>query len=510
MISEKFNLLLVDNDAVDRRSVIKALNRFSHIVQFDIETAGTLSGATKHLRSGNYDVVLLDLTLPDSSGIDTVKAARSANSNIPIVVLADLSNEKLSLHAIEEGAGDYLVKGKFSDDGLIRAIRYAIERKRPEQKLKNAAKEWRTTFDSITDFIAILDKDFKITRVNRALADAYGVQPEELIGKRCHEVYLCTNLDCASCPHLQTLKTKKVSSLEFYEGQLGIHLEETTSPIIDDNGEMNGSVHVAKDITERKWAELERKEQDRLKSEFVATVSHEIRTPLSIFKNIISNALAGIMGQLSPKLCENLEMANRTINRLTRIVNDFLDITKIEAGKMELRRTQYDIQLSIHDTIGSLTQLAEEKNIDLKSYMPGCELVIDADRDRIEQVLVNLISNAIKYTPEGGHVNVRVEAFDKKVAVEVEDDGLGIGSSDLEKIFDRFVQIKKQVGPGEHGTGLGLSIAKEVVELHGGKIEVESELGEGTIFTVFLPLVSQYSCLAALTHGHKVPKDEAR
>ncbi len=508
MISKTINLLLVDDDPVDRRLVTKALSRFSHIVQFNIETAETMSEATERLGSGDYDVVLLDLTLPDSSGIDTVQEANTVNSNIPIVVLTGLSDEKMALHAIEKGAVDYLVKGKFSDDGLMRTIRYAIERKRPEQKLKNAAKEWRTTFDSITDFISIVDKDFKITRVNRALSDAFGVRPQELIGKRCHTVYKCAGPHSTDCPHLQTLKTRKASSVEFYEERLGIYLEVTTSPIIDENGQITGSVHIAKDITERRQAEEERKEQARLKSEFVATVSHEIRTPLSIFKNIVSNALAGVTGQLSPKLRENLEMANRTVNRLARIVSDFLDISKIEAGRMELLRIQFDIQSAITDSVNSLAPLADKKGIELKSYMPGCELLIDADRDRIEQALINLISNAIKYAPEGGNVNVRAKVLDGQVAVEVEDNGPGIERGDLDKIFDRFVQIEKPVGPGEHGTGLGLSIAKEVVELHGGKIEVESEPSQGTTFIIFLPLINQYSCLAALSNGEQTQEDE--
>jgi len=509
MIAKAIKLLLVDDDSVDRRLITKALHSFSHIVQFNIETAGTLSEATERLSSGSYDVVLLDLNLPDSSGIDTIKEANAVNSNVPFVVLTGLSDEKMALLAIEKGAADYLVKGKFSDDGLMRAIRYAIERKRPEQRLKNAAKEWRTTFDSITDFIAILDEDFNITRVNRALSDAFGVEPQQLIGKKCYDVYKYTDCNSASCPYLQTLKTKKASSLEFYEERLGINLEITTSPIIGEDGEITGLVHIAKNITDRKRVEQVRKEQERLKSEFIAAVSHEIRTPLSIFKNIISNALAGVMGQFSPKLRENLEMADRTVNRLTRIVSDFLDISRIEAGRMKLLRTQFDIQLAINDSVNSLAPLADKKNIEIKLYMPGCEVLIEADRDRIEQALINLISNAIKFAPEGGHVTVRAKVLDGEVAIEVEDDGPGIESSNLGRIFDRFIQIEKQVGPGEHGTGLGLSIAKDVVELHGGKIEVQSEVGHGTIFTIFLPLINQYSCLAALSYSDQIQKDEA-
>ncbi|MHC4417281.1 MAG: PAS domain-containing sensor histidine kinase [Planctomycetota bacterium] len=491
MIAKKINLLLVDDDAVDRRMIVKALTRFSQSVAFNIETAETLSEAIEHLNSYSCDIVLLDLNLPDSGGIDTVREVQNANSNVPIVVLTGLPDEKMGLQTIEQGAEDYLVKGKFSDDGLMRAIRYAIERKRPEQQLKNAAKEWRTTFDSITDFISILDKDFKILRLNRALSDAFGLQPQQLIGKTCYEVYHCKNHNCSNCPHAQTLKTKKPGSTELYQEQLGIHLEVTTSPIIDEDGRIDGSVHIAKDITERKHAEQERKEHDRLKSEFVATVSHEMRTPLTIFKNIISNALAGIMGQLSPKLRANLQMANKTVDRLARIIGEFLDISKIEAGKMKLHLARFDIQSAVSDAVQTFELLADGKNIELVAHMSDSQLIISADRDRIEQTLINLISNAIKFAPEGGHINVRVKKVDATATVEIEDDGPGIESSGINKIFDRFVQIEKQVGPGEHGTGLGLSIAKELVEMHGGKIEVQSEVGRGTTFTVFLPLASQ-------------------
>jgi len=508
MVFKVINLLLVDDDTVDQRLIMKSLSRFSQNVRFNIETAGTLAEATEHLRSDKYDIVLLDLNLPDSTGISTVQGVQSANSNIPIVVLTGLPDEKMGLQTIEEGAEDYLVKGKFSDDGLMRAIRYAIERKRPEQKLKNAAKEWRTTFDSITDFIAILDNDFKILRVNMALANAFGVQPQQLIGRTCYEVYRCPNHDTVNCPHAQTLKTKKASSVEFYQEQLGIHLEVTTSPIINEDGQVEGSVQIAKDITERIKAEQERKEQDKLKSEFVATVSHEIRTPLTIFKNIISNALAGVMGQLSPRLKENLEIADRTIDRLARIISEFLDISTIEAGRMKLCLTEFDIREAISNVVKSLSLLSEQKNIELTADISDGGYFINADRDRIEQALINLVSNAIKFVPEGGHINIQAKNIGTTVAVEIEDDGPGIKRADLRRIFDRFVQLKKQVGPGEHGTGLGLSITKEIVEMHGGRIEVASEPGRGTTFTVFLPLIGQHGDLADLACDSVTSKGE--
>ena len=509
MITRVIKLLLVDDDAVDCRLIDKALARFSGTVQFNIETASTLAEAIELLKSGNYNLILLDLSLPDSSGVDTVKGIHAANSNIPIVVLTGLPDEKMGLSTIEEGAEDYLVKGKFSDNELMRTIRYAIERKRREQEIKNAAKAWRTTFDSITDFIAILDKDFKILRVNKALANAYGVKPQELVGKTCYQVYECTEHDHPSCPHAKTLRTREPSTAEIHQKQLGIYLEVTTSPIFNADGRIDGSVHIAKDITQRKHTEQEMREQDRLKSEFVAAVSHEIRTPLAIFKNIISNALAGVMGKITPKLRENLEMANKTVDRLARIIGDFLDISKIEAGMMTLSLSQLEIQSVVSDTVKTLTGLADEKKIELNTYLCGQEVIINADREKIERVLVNLIGNAIKFVPQGGHIKVRVKTVKNAVAVEVEDDGPGIESGDIKKLFHRFVQLEKQVGPGEHGTGLGLAIAKELVELHGGRIEVRSARGSGTTFTVFLPLSGGYSGLAALAHDNQASQVQA-
>jgi len=260
------------------------------------------------------------------------------------------------------------------------------------------------------------------------------------------------------------------------------------------SGQVNGSQGILRDVTKRKRAseELRKthdllKEQDRLKSEFISTISHELGTPLGIFKNIVANAMAGCFGILQPELRKNLEMADRNINRLAKLISDFLDISRIEARKMKLRLGPVSMQSVVSEVIGSLMPLAAGKNIELKSSMPDSKLLICADRDRIVEVLMNLVGNAIKFVRANGHVTVRARDREDEVCVEVVDDGPGIQKKDADRIFDRFVQIEKVVGPGEHGTGLGLSIAKELVELHGGRIWVESTPGAGATFRFVLP-----------------------
>lgn len=247
----------------------------------------------------------------------------------------------------------------------------------------------------------------------------------------------------------------------------------------------------ARDITAAKNAELELieanqklVEHDKLKTEFVSTVTHELRTPLCIFKNILSNALAGVTGPISPKLQENLEMAQQSVERLKRIISDFTDISEIDAGMTKLDRKITFMQNLIKETVDSMRPLAGAKKISLTMNLPKTPVYADVDQARIAKVLENIIGNAIKFIPVKGSIYVTLtdylhgDFFD----VCVRDTGPGMTRQDANKIFDRFVQAKILKGPGEHGTGLGLTIAREILNLHGGHIWVETEPKCGCAF----------------------------
>ncbi len=250
----------------------------------------------------------------------------------------------------------------------------------------------------------------------------------------------------------------------------------------------------ARDITDVKKAQLELiraneilKEHDRLKSEFVSTVSHELRTPLCIFKNIISNAMAGVMGKLSKQLFNSLETADKSIDRLSRIISDFLDISKIDSGNMQLKFNPVPVQALIEEVIETVSPLAEAKDIELVPDMPGGGIVIQADRDRVIQVLTNLLGNAVKFIPVNSKIEVILSDAGDEVIIAVRDNGPGLSRDEMEKVFNPFIQIHRNTGPGEHGTGLGLTISKELVELHGGKIWIDSVTGQGCTFSFTLP-----------------------
>jgi signal transduction histidine kinase len=211
-------------------------------------------------------------------------------------------------------------------------------------------------------------------------------------------------------------------------------------------------------------------------------------TLIAEFRNIISNTMRSTLGEISSELHSNLRLADRNIDRVRGIIRDFLDISQIDAGKMKLELTDFSLRSVVSEVIEALSPLAAGKDIELKSFMPDSELVIDADRDKIVRVLTNLVSNAIKTVPPNGHVGVRVKDVGSEIAVEVQDDGPSIESSEIDRIFNRLDQIRRQLRYGkEEDLALGLPIAKELLEMHGGCIWAESGDGQGNNFCFTLP-----------------------
>ena len=229
------------------------------------------------------------------------------------------------------------------------------------------------------------------------------------------------------------------------------------------------------------------KEIDRMKSELISNVSHELRTPLSIIKEGISLVLDGVLGKIKGDQKDVLSRVMNNINRLTRLINDLLCISKIEAGKIELKKSLVNISTLAEELFFSFKNQADEKSIKLKNRFNIKTPYIFIDSDKISQVITNLISNSIKFTPEKGQITLEIEDMQDEIDISIEDTGIGIAKEKVPELFDRFTQVNRDVGPGMKGTGLGLAISKEIVEIHKGRIWVESEIGKGSRFTFSLP-----------------------
>lgn len=264
-------------------------------------------------------------------------------------------------------------------------------------------------------------------------------------------------------------------------------------------------IHIKRLIENMKWVaqktnegikvlyeELKRKNEelqklDQLKSDFVSTVSHELRTPLAITTEGISLMIDEIPGEINDKQRKILSTSKDNIDRLARIIDDLLDISKIEAGKIELKLKTHDIRQVLHDFIDSYQRVVKRKDINLNLFLPESPVELNFDKDKILQIVSNLVNNAFKFTPEGGTVDVRLDPREKDVLFCVKDSGIGIDKEDMEKLFRKFQQFSRKAGPGIKGTGLGLSISRALVQLHQGDIWAESEPEQGTSFYFTIP-----------------------
>ena len=226
--------------------------------------------------------------------------------------------------------------------------------------------------------------------------------------------------------------------------------------------------------------------REELKDDLINTVSHELRTPLSITKEAISLVLEGVPGPINDQQAEILGIAKNNVERLARMINGLLDLSKIESGKARAQREDFDLSRLVRQTASAFEIKSRDKGLRLEVRLPARPVTAYADEDKVQHILMNLVDNAVKFTERG---TVEIEVEDKGSAVEcrVRDTGPGIAARDLPKVFDKFTQFGRKDGPGEKGTGLGLSIVKGLVELHHGEIRLESEPGSGTTAAFTLP-----------------------
>jgi signal transduction histidine kinase len=246
--------------------------------------------------------------------------------------------------------------------------------------------------------------------------------------------------------------------------------------------EITGVVMVFRDVTKEV-------EVDRMKSEFISLVSHEMRTPMTSIKGYTDLILMGSVGPVSDMQKSFLTVIKSNADRLTALVADLLDLSRIETGRIKLDLKYVQLEDLINDVLATLRTQIEAKQQHVKTHVPWGLPDIKVDRDRIVQILTNLISNAHKYTPEGGTITVSVEEVDSgMLGVAVKDTGIGISAKDQERLFTRFFRADHPGVQTVSGTGLGLVIAQSLVEMHGGAMQVESALGEGSTFRFTLPM----------------------
>jgi signal transduction histidine kinase len=366
------NVLLVEDNPGDARLLREMLNEDS-LLDVDLTCVGYMAAAESVLSSRAFDVILLDMGLPDAQGLAAVRRARAAARATPLVVLTGMDDEALAAQCLQEGAQDYLIKGQIDTRGMLRALRYASERKRLE----------------------------------------------------------------------------------------------------------------------------------RLKDEFVSTVSHELRTPLTS----IAGSLGLLMGKFAgalPKTMERLlEIAHNNSERLVRLINDILDIEKLESGLVVFNLKRVEVRPLVEEAIEAIREFALSLGVRIRIEAGPAVDEVWADSDRFSQIMSNLLSNAVKFSPPDNEVVVVVEQDSELVRISVRDHGPGISAEFKPHVFERFAQADATNTRRKGGTGLGLSIVKKIVDRLAGKVDFADAPGGGTIFQIELPIWNDS------LHGGRIQGDPA-
>lgn len=482
------NVLIIEDNPGDAR-LIRELLREALPVGHEVEHAEDLASGRARIHSKPFDVALLDLSLPDSHGTETVATLRTAAPQLPIVVLTGLEREEVAYEALEKGAQDYLVKGKFDVPVLTRTLRYAVQRKRLEEQLKSSISLLQATLESTADGILVVDRLGQARNYNRRFAEMWALAEakpdgagliDHLFSKLVDPERLRVRLATPPEDDEQTYDLLELTDGRIFEGLSVPNRLDT---------EVLGQVWSFRDVTERRraidelrQARLAAESANRAKSEFLADLSHEIRTPLN---TVIGAADLLSETSLAGAQREYVDILRRSAQALLALVNDVLDLSKIEAGGLDLERIPFSLDQLVTGVIELLRASAAQKGLSLRADIPpdiGAVPVI-GDPNRLQQILINLASNAIKFTPQGGVTIAVVREPDSSFyRFSVSDTGIGIPGDHLSSIFENFRQLDASVARLYGGTGLGLGIARKLVELMRGRIWVESEVGRGSRF----------------------------
>ena len=365
------------------------------------------------------------------------------------------------------------------------------EIKQAEQALRESETRTRTIVDNVIDGIITINERGSIQSVNAAALKIFGYSEDELMGQNVNmlaaEPYRSAH-DRYLANYLTTNEPKIIGIGREVEGQRKdgkrFPLDLAVSEVYLDDERM--FIGILRDITQRK-------EMDRIKSEFISTVSHELRTPLTSIRGSLGLITGGAVGKITKKTRDLIDLAEKNTKRLINLVNDILDMEKIESGSMEFQFEIFDIVELVRNETEANRGYAEEYNVDFVMADPRTALKVRGDKDRLMQVLANLLSNAAKFSPPGGSVEIAVTHKDGNVRVSVSDSGPGIPDEFHDNIFDKFTQADSSDTRKVGGTGLGLKISKTIIDKHGGGIgfDTSNDPNEatGTIFYFELPLL---------------------
>ncbi len=446
--------------------------------------------ALKACTAGSYQVVVMDLVLPDIMGTEVLARLRERDSEIAVIMVTAYASMESAIEALKAGAYDYIKKPIVRED-LVNSVERALERQhlavRNKQlvrqlearieEMRAMSREKEEVFRILDEGLVIMEDNGRIFDLNLKAMDLLGGGRSPLAGSDFFAMGFPLPEGFMSA--VESRAGQPVRSLVTLPGEggpkreielVGLAMNRETAP--------HRILLGFRDLTSIR-------DLERNREEFLAIVSHDLRTPLTSLKGFVEVLLGGDYGP-PEKLKEYLEILNSEADRMISLINDLLDLGRLESGRMTMYEEEVDLEDLVAYAVRSMEGLASGRSVSLTIRRPeGEKVMVQGDRRRLLQVLVNLLSNAIQFSPDGGRVETVLSRHDGSILVEVLDEGPGVPKEERELIFDKYHQTRAGSSGRRKGSGLGLAIVKKIVELHGGSIRMgERENGRGSRFVL--------------------------
>jgi two-component system phosphate regulon sensor histidine kinase PhoR len=490
-MTQAIRILLVDDEEMIRHS----WNRLLSARGFQLLEAENGQAALDVLSKNSIDLILLDLKMPVMGGEEFLRVIQASHPDVPVIIITGHGTLDTAVECMKNGAYDFITK-PFEIDHFLLTIDKAIERRKLEQKskqyqeetvrnlieLSTEKKRLETIITCMANGLMVTNRNMEIVLHNPALLRLLGIS-----GDLTNPIPLSQVIhDETLIETLKQIQSGEVPEKEFFSQEIyvgGKVVRAISAPNLGPDRNVfwavTGTVTVLEDVTAFK-------QLDQVKSDFLNMVAHELRSPLVSIRQLNSVLLEGLAGPLLGKQQDFVRKTVNKIDALLGIINDLLDVARLEAGRLVRQQAVLDVGKIIEEMVSLMEPRAREQRIDLSCSLRDLKPIL-ADPKNIEEVLNNLLSNAINYSPDGGKVAVSARGVDQFIEIKVSDTGVGIPAEEIPKIFEKFYRVKHPKTRHITGTGLGLSLVKGIVESYHGSIGVESVPGKGTTFTILLP-----------------------
>jgi two-component system, OmpR family, phosphate regulon sensor histidine kinase PhoR len=472
-------ILIVDDDEALLEALPEALRLRMNGLGIDV--SATAREALELIRQVDYDAIVTDIKLPGMDGLALLNEIKELRPGTPTLLITGHGEHDLAVQALRGGAYDFVQK-PIDRDYFVASLERAIRVRRLDRQVEEQRRELERharVLQHVDRGVFLVDDAGVIQFWNPAAAAITGLDPEQLVGRRADEALpgwdvVGPEVPVAMEPGPALLEVKtfplEIDGRELWLSISGVRFED-------------GVVYAFRNLTEERAL-------DELKSDFVATVSHELRTPLAAIYGCARTLLRPDLELVEADQARLLEVVAVESERLTRIVGDILLASQIDAGRLLLKNQEFDVVALVRSVIEEIeASLTGTEGIALELVAPEGPVLVSGDEDRLRQVLLNLVDNAVRYSPDGGRIEIQVDPSASGVKIAVCDEGLGIPHGEEQRIFSKFYRVDPQQSRGVRGTGLGLYICRELVRRMEGRVSVSSREGKGSTFVVELPLL---------------------